>query len=55
MLRPFLMLMMLDQNLSSKFVSIFRALFSRGFEAIGFTVAIFDRFPPVFDVFDEAT
>ena len=32
-----LMLMMLDQNLSSNFVSMFNALCSRGFEAISFT------------------
>ena len=34
------MLMKLDQNLSSKLVSIFNALFARGFEAINFTVEI---------------
>ena len=43
---------MLDQNLLAKIVFIFKALFSQGFEAISFTVAIFfDNFPFVFDVF----
>ena len=46
-----LMLMMLGQNFSSTFVSIFNVLFSRGFEAISFTVAMFDPFPTDFEFF----
>ena len=45
------MLVMLDQNLSSTSVSILNALFSRSFEAISFTVAMFHHFLSVFDVF----
>ena len=40
--------MMLDQNLSSKLDSIFSSLFAKGFEAINFTVAMFDHFHTVF-------
>ena len=38
-----LMLMMLNQKFSSTPVSIFNDIFSRGFEAINFTVTIFDH------------
>ena len=46
-----LMLMMLDQNLSSNFVSIFNALFSRCLETTFCISCHFDHFPCVFDVF----
>ena len=36
-----LMLTMLDQNLSSKFVSMFNALFSKSFEAMNLVLIIF--------------
>ena len=48
------MLMMLAQNLSSKVVSTFNALFSGDFEATSFTVSICARFPLFLTFFDEA-
>ena len=45
------MLMMLDPNFVLKISFHVQCFVSRGFEAIGFTVAIIGHFPAIFDVF----
>ena len=53
--KTLLMLMMLGQNVSSKPLSIFTALFSTGLEAAFSSVAFFDHFRMFLTFFDEST